>query len=121
MLPYILFTIAMALLGRSTMAGIIGGILLIVIDAGAGAPALIASLEHPIVAFFYQLFIQQNVNALIVANRSLFGLDPSVSMNINPDFLPPPWQAMLVIALYSGIFATYAYLLITRRDIHGGS
>lgn len=119
MLPYLMFAIATSTLGRSTMAGIAGGILLIVVDAGAGAPALLAAMDNPVVKLFYNLLIQQNVNALVVVNRSAYGLDPAVMTNLDPSQLPHPFQAAVVVACYSLLFLGYAWFLLTRRDVPG--
>ncbi|NJN66188.1 MAG: ABC transporter permease subunit [Chloroflexaceae bacterium] len=120
MLPYLLFAIATGVLGRSTMAGIAGGILLIVVDAGAGAPALLATVDNPMVSLLYNLLIQQNVNALVVVNRGTYGLDPMVMTNLDPAHLPHPLQATVVLAGYSLLFLGYAWVLLTRRDVPGG-
>jgi ABC-type transport system involved in multi-copper enzyme maturation permease subunit len=123
MLPYLLFTVAISILGRSVMAGVAGGIMLIVVDAGMGMPSFLAGIDNPLIVFFYNLLLQQNVNALALANRGMYGLgiDPSVSANFNPEHLPPVWQATLVLGIYSLVFFGYAYFLLTRRDVAGAT
>lgn len=120
-LPYLLFTFAICVLGRSIMAGVAGGILFITVDASTGVPSLLAAMENPLVRFFYNLLVQQNVNTLVFVNRQDFGLDPAIGMNLDPALLPSPLQATAVIALYCALFFGYAYVLFTRRDITGPS
>lgn len=119
MLPYLLFALAMSILGRSAMAGVAGGILLFVVDASTGMPSLLAAIDDPMIEFWFNLLIQQNVNTLVVLNRTTYGIDPSVGMSIDPSRLPGPWQATLVLAVYSLVFFGYAYVLLTRRDVSG--
>lgn len=121
MLPYLMFTIAISIIGRSIMGGVAGGILLLVLDASAGAPAFLATIEHPLVVFLYNMLLQPNVNTLVVLNRNRYGLDPMVSANLDPSRLPPTWQATLVLALYSLLFLGYAYYVFTRSDISGAT
>lgn len=122
LLPYMLFAIVIATLARSAMAGIAAGIIFIVADASTGTPAILASIENPTLAFLYNLLVQQNVNTLVLLNRQSYGLDPSVFESIvEATKMPSPLQAVLVIGIYSLLFAGYAYVLLTRRDVGGAS
>ncbi|NJK79952.1 MAG: ABC transporter permease subunit [Chloroflexaceae bacterium] len=103
-LPYILFTIAITIIGRSVLAGVAGGVLFLVLDGGAGALAFVPNLGIPLLTFIYYLFLQPNINALIILHRSSYGMDASAITGLSTEGLPPPWQAALMIALYSGIF-----------------
>ncbi len=119
MLPYMMFAVAMSILGRSVMAGVVGGVFLSVLDASTGMPSLLAAIDNPQVEFFFNLLIQQNVNTLVVLNRNIYGIDPTLTMNLDPTRLPTVWQAMLVIGAYTLLFFGYAYALLMRRDVMG--
>lgn len=119
--PYILFTIAIGILGRSLIASLAGGILFITIDASTGISAFLANLETPLIRFAMNLLVQQNVNALVFFYRQGFGLAPSIGTHVDPALLPSPLQALITIAIYSGIFLSYAYLFFRKRDIVGAS
>jgi ABC-type transport system involved in multi-copper enzyme maturation permease subunit len=119
MLPYMMFAVAMSIFGRSVMAGVVGGVFLSVLDASTGMPSLQAAIDNPQVEFFFNLLIQQNVNTLVVLNRNIYGIDPTLTMNLNPGSLPPVWQTMLVIGIYTLLFFGYAYALLMRRDVMG--
>jgi ABC-2 type transport system permease protein len=119
MLPYIMFTVACAILGRSVLAGAAGGFLFLVVDIGLGALSFLASLGGPI-GFLVSLAVQPNINTLIMINSRSFGLDPTaVTGSIDLASLPSPLQATLVIAAYSALFFAYAYRSLLRRDITG--
>lgn len=119
MLPYMLFGVAMSILGRSVVTGIVGGILLIVVDSSTGTPALLAAIDSPLVLFIYNLLLQQNVNTLLFVNFDLYGIDANTTLNLIAERLPSPLQAVLVIGFYSIVFFGYAYFLLTRRDVPG--
>lgn len=121
MLPYLMFTIAMCTVGRSAMAGIAGGMIFLVLDVSTGMPAFLKIVDNPTIALLYNLLIQQNVNALVLLNWTAYGLDPSVSMNMDPAQLPSPLQATLVVGVYSLLFLGYAYVWLTRRDVTGAT
>lgn len=121
LLPYILFTIAIGILGRSLMASLAGGILFITIDASTGISTFLAHLETPLIRLVMNLLVQQNVNALVFFYRQGFGLAPSVGNHVDPTLLPSPLQAVFIIAAYSGIFLAYAYFLFQKRDVLGAS
>ncbi len=121
MLPYLMFTIAMCTIGRSAMAGIAGGMIFLVLDVSTGMPSFLKIVDNPTIAMLYNLLIQQNVNALVLLNWTAYGLDPSVSMNMDPAQLPSPLQATLVVGVYSLLFLAYAYVWLTRRDVTGAT
>jgi ABC-type transport system involved in multi-copper enzyme maturation permease subunit len=121
MTPYVMFTIACCILGRSVLAGAGGGFLFLFLDVGLGALAFLGSLGGA-VAFLVSLVVQPNVNTLVVLNSRTFGLDPAVLASaMDLAKLPSPLQATLVIGAYSALFFFYAYRSLTRRDITGAT
>jgi len=76
LLPYVLCTVACSILGRSVVAGAVGGFLFLLADAGLGALSFLAGLGGPI-SFLLNLIVQPNINTLIVLNSQSFGLDPA--------------------------------------------
>jgi ABC-2 type transport system permease protein len=121
MLPYVLFTIACAILGRSVLAAAGGGFLFLLLDVGLGALAFLGQLGG-LVRFLVSLVLQPNVNTLVVLNSRRFGLDPAVlTRTMDLEILPAPLQATLVIGAYSALFFLYAYRALKWRDITGGS
>lgn len=120
-LPYVLLTLAVCVIGRSVFAGVAGGLVFIAFDVGAGSFALLANLGNPLITFLVNLPLQQNINTLVLLNSSSYGLDPSAFAGLNPELLPSPLQATIMIGLYSALFAGYAYYSLTRRDIGGAS
>ncbi len=121
MLAYILFTIAVCIIGRSLLAGVAGGLLFLLIDGGAGSFALLGQVDNQFLLFFFNLLLQQNINTLAILNRSMYGFDPALMTGMNVAVLPSPWQATLVIGLYSALFFGYAYYAFKRYDIQGSS
>jgi ABC-2 type transport system permease protein len=121
LLPYVLCTVACGVLGRSVVAGAIGGYLFLAADAGLGALSFLAGLGGP-VAFVLNLIIQPNINTLIVLNSQSFGLDPAaLTRTMDLTTLPAPLQASLVIGVYSALFFISAYRSLLRRDIGGAA
>jgi ABC-2 type transport system permease protein len=120
LLPYVLLTLCFTLLGRSLVAGIIGGIIYLLFDGGFGALATFAELGEFWRAL-YNLTIGQNINTLVVMNSHAFGLQPELVSPLAAEGLPPLWQALLVIAIYSASFLAMALWLLRRRDIGGAA
>jgi ABC-2 type transport system permease protein len=121
MLPYLLLTIACAILGRSVLAAAGGGFLFLVLDVALGALTILGNLGGP-VRFLLSLVVQPNVNTLSVLNSRSFGLDPAIlARTLDLDTLPSPLHATLVIGAYSALFFLYAYRALLRRDITGAS
>jgi ABC-type transport system involved in multi-copper enzyme maturation permease subunit len=121
LLPYVLFTIACCTLGRSVIAGIVGGYLFLAIDAGLGALAFLASLGG-LVRVLLNLIVQPNINTLIVLNSRSFGLDPAaLTRTMDLATLPSQLHSTLVIGAYSALFFAYAYRSLLRRDITGAA
>jgi ABC-2 type transport system permease protein len=121
LLPYVLCTVACSILGRSVVAGALGGYLFLAADAGLGALSFLAGLGGPI-AFLLNLIVQPNINTLIVINSQSFGLDPAaLTRTMDLTTLPSPLQATLVIGFYSALFCASAYRLLRRRDIGGAA
>jgi ABC-type transport system involved in multi-copper enzyme maturation permease subunit len=121
LLPYLLCTVACSILGRSVVAGAVGGFLFLLADAGLGALSFLAGLGGP-VAWLLNLIVQPNINTLIVLNSQSFGLDPAaVTRTMDLTTLPTPIQATLVIGVYSALFFASAYRLLVRRDITGAA
>ena len=121
LLPYVLLTLSLTIIGRSLLVGIAGGLLYLVFEAGFGTFATLARLGGLWQAI-YNLTIQQNINTLVQLNSHAFGLRPEeVTPAIAPAQLPSPLQATLVVALYSAGFLTTALYLLRRRDITGAA
>jgi ABC-2 type transport system permease protein len=121
LLPYVLCTVACSILGRSVVAGALGGFLFLAADAGLGALSFLAGLGGP-VGFLLNLIVQPNINTLIVLNSQSFGLDPAaLTRTMDLTTLPSPLQAALVIGVYSALFFASAYRLLLRRDIGGAA
>ncbi|PDV96780.1 ABC transporter permease subunit [Candidatus Chloroploca asiatica] len=118
-LPYLLLTLASAALGRSTLAGIAGGIVFLIFDIGAGSLTSLG-LVNPLIRQVINLLLQPNINSLVMQNGQLFGLDQSLLTNaLDPTVLPAPFQATLVVIIYSLLFGYTAWRTIARRDITG--
>jgi ABC-type transport system involved in multi-copper enzyme maturation permease subunit len=121
MLPYVLFTFACAILGRSVLAAAGGGFFFLLLDVGLGALAFLGQLGG-LVRFLTSLVVQPNINTLVLLNSRSFGLDPAVlARTMDLETLPSPLQATLVIGAYSALFFFYVYRALTRRDITGAS
>jgi ABC-type transport system involved in multi-copper enzyme maturation permease subunit len=120
-LPYVLFTVAACMIGRSALAGVAGGLVFLFLDSGTATLSFLADLGNPLITFLITLPLQPNINTLIVMNRRTYGFDPSTLGTLNTETLPPPWQAFILIGLYSALFFGYAYYSFTRRDIGGAS
>jgi hypothetical protein len=67
----------------------------------------------------YNLTIGQNINTLVVLNSRAFGLRPEVIAPLTTEGLPPLWQAVIVIAVYSVSFLVTTLMLFQRRDVGG--
>jgi ABC-type transport system involved in multi-copper enzyme maturation permease subunit len=121
LLPYVLCTIACSILGRSVVAGAVGGFLFLLADTGLGALSFLAGLGGSI-GFLLSLVVQPNINTLIVLNSQSFGLDPAaLTRTMDLTTLPSPLQATIVIGVYSALFFASAYRLLLRRDIGGAA
>ncbi len=119
MLPYILIAGASAIIGRSVIAGVGGGLIFLAFDVSAGSLNTIGAVD-PLIRALVNLLLQPNINRLVVENSLMFGLDPSVlTTALDLSLLPPQWQALIVIAVYSAIFAYSAYRALNRQDIGG--
>jgi ABC-2 type transport system permease protein len=119
MLPYVMFTIAGCVIGRSVLAGMAAGFIFLVLDVGLGALSFLANLGG-VPAVLVNLVLQPNINTLIALNNRSFGLDPTVlTPSLDLTTLPSPLQATLVIGAYSVLFGFYAYQAMTRHDITG--
>jgi hypothetical protein len=114
-----LFSIACATLGRSVLTGIGGGMLFLIVDIGLGSLDVFGA-GGEFVRAVVSLSLQPNINALVVANSHAFDLDQSVFTSaFDLASLPSPWQAAMVVVVYSGIFYTLAHRWLTRQDIGG--
>lgn len=118
-LPYVLITFAAAAFGRSALAGVGGGLAFLALDVGAGSLGALGAVSSLVLALL-NLLLQPNINALVVANSQLYGLDQSVlASRLDLSVLPPEPQAMLVIAAYSALSAFGAYRALAHRDVVG--
>jgi ABC-2 type transport system permease protein len=120
MLPYVLLTLCFAIVGRSLLVGVAGGLLYLVLEIGFGTLATL-QMFGGVWELIYRLTIQQNINSLLTLNDSTFGLHPEVLTAINLAQLPSPLQATLAIALYSASFLATSLYLLRRRDIGGAA
>jgi ABC-type transport system involved in multi-copper enzyme maturation permease subunit len=120
-LPYVLFTIAAATIGRSVIGGVAGGLIFLSLDGGLGTFSLFAEWGNPVFLFLYNLLLQRNISTLTVMNGQMYGIDTARFSGIDIATLPPQWQALLMIAIYSGLFYAYAHYALTRRDIGGAA
>jgi ABC-type transport system involved in multi-copper enzyme maturation permease subunit len=117
--PYMLLSIACATLGRSVLAGIGGGMLFLIIDIGLGSIDLLGAGSEFMRAVL-NLSLQPNINALVVANSRAFDLDQSVFTSaFDLVSLPSPWQATVVVIIYSVLFYAMAQRWLTRQDVSG--
>jgi ABC-type transport system involved in multi-copper enzyme maturation permease subunit len=117
-LPYVLLTLMCTVLGRATLAGIVGGLLYLAFEAGLGGLTLTNALGG-IWKTIYNLTSGQNINTLVVVNSRAFGLDPTAAIQLDPATLPSPAQAILLIAIYSAAYLASTIWLLRRRDIGG--
>lgn len=121
LLPYVLFSLLCATLGRSALAGVGGGLTFLAFDVGFGSINSLG-LGNPLVRALVNLLIQPNINTLVVLNSQTYGLDQSVlASSLDLALLPPQWQALLVVAVYSLSFYLTALQLLVRRDVGGGN
>ncbi len=120
-LPYVMLTMASAILGRSVLAGVGGGLSFLALDVSAGSLNTIGEVD-PLVRLLVNLLLQPNINTLVVLNSQLFGLDQSVLVSgLDLSQLPSPLQASLVIGAYCALFFWGAYRMLLRRDVAGAS
>jgi ABC-type transport system involved in multi-copper enzyme maturation permease subunit len=121
MLPYTLIAGASAIVGRSVIAGVGGGLIFLAFDVSAGSLNTIGAVD-PMIRALVNLLLQPNINRLVVENSRMFGLDQSVlTAALDLSLLPPQWQALIVIAVYSAIFGYSAYRTLSRQDIGGAN
>ncbi len=119
LLPYVLLAVCLATARRSMLAGVAGGLVYLVFEAGFGALAIFAALGEPW-RTLYGLTIGQNISALTVMNGRVFGLHPEVlAEGVRAAVPPPAGQAMIVVAAYCVVFLTVA-LKCVRRDVADG-
>lgn len=121
MLPYVMLTVTSAVFGRSVLAGVGGGLIFLALDMSAGSLNTLSAVND-LVRMLVNLLLQPNINTLIVLNNQLFGLDQSILVQgLDLNLLPPPLQAMLVIAAYCALFFWSAYRLLIQRDVAGAN
>jgi ABC-2 type transport system permease protein len=118
LLPYVLITLCVTVLGRSLLVGLAGGLLLLAFEAAFGALALLQQLGGAWL-WLYRLTIQQNINVLALENAHAFGLRPEALAPAVLTDPPPPWQAALVVALYCVAALGVAAAALRRQDITG--
>lgn len=119
LLPYVMVTVASAVIGRGALAGAAGGFLFLLLDVGLGALSAFGQLS-PALALLINLVLQPNINTLVVQNSRSFGLDPAVlASSLDLAALPGPLHAVLVIVAWSALFGGYARWALARRDVGG--
>ena len=120
LLPYVLLAVCLATARRSMLAGVAGGLVYLVFEAGFGALAIFAALGEPWHTL-YGLTIGQNISALTALNGHAFGLHPEVlAEGVRAAVPPPAGQATIVVAAYCVVFLAVA-LECVRRDVPSGS
>ncbi|WP_298818711.1 ABC transporter permease subunit [Chloroflexus sp.] len=121
MLPYTLIAAASAIVGRSVIAGVGGGLIFLAFDVSAGSLNTIGAVD-PLIRALVNLLLQPNINRLIVDNSQMFGLNQSVlTPALDLNLLPSSWQAIGLIVIYSAIFGYSAYRTLSRQDIGGAN
>ena len=116
LLPYILIAVCLAIVRRSLLFGVAGGLVYLAGEAGFGTLAIFAALGEPW-RTIYDLSIGQNINALTLQNGHTFGLHPEVlAAGLRPEDFPSPGRATIVVALYC-VVLTAAALRFIRRDV----
>jgi ABC-2 type transport system permease protein len=122
LLPYVLFTAACSIFGRSVLAGTAGGMIFLTTDLVLGGLSFLPNTGG-MLAFIYNLLVQQNINSLVVSNAYSFGLDPSIALSrfLDLAILPSQLQAVIVIALYCLSFGATAYYWFLKRDLTGAA
>ncbi|NJN16282.1 MAG: ABC transporter permease subunit [Oscillochloris sp.] len=121
LLPYTMIAFAAAAFGRSTLAGVGGGMAFLAIDVSAGSLGALGA-ANDLLLLLVNLLLQPNINALVVANSRLYGLDPTVlASGLDLATLPGQAQAVLVIGLYCALAGYGAYRALARRDIGGAA
>ncbi len=116
LLPYVLLTIAFTILGRSQLAGVVGGLLYLVFEGGVGGFALFGLLGGVFLTL-YNLLPGQNINVLVMANAQLFGLEPEMVGALRTMTFPPYSQAIAVVAVYCAMFLAIAAARFGKTDI----
>jgi ABC-type transport system involved in multi-copper enzyme maturation permease subunit len=109
-LPYLALTTFFTVLARSSAAGM---------AIGLGY----YFLEQIIVALFSSLFswFQNVADFFLVRNISAWTQRPGASAFNTVGTLPDPTQAFIVLAVYTVVLGTIAYLLFERRDVQGAT
>jgi ABC-type transport system involved in multi-copper enzyme maturation permease subunit len=118
LLPYVLLTLCLSVIGRSLLAGLAGGLLYLVFEAGFGALALFRVLGG-VWQLLYSFTPGQNINTIALLNSHSFGLYPERVTALDTSALPSPLQATLVIAAYSALFLGLALYTMRRHDVPG--
>ena len=110
-LPYLALTTFFTVLARSSAAGM---------AIGLGY----YFLEQIVVALFSSLFtwFQSISDFFLVRNISAWTQRPGASSGFNTaGTLPDPTQAIIVLAVYTLVLGTIAFLLFERRDVQGAT
>lgn len=117
-LPYMALAILLAVVGRSTLAGVAGAIGYWVFEMVLGTLTLFAAASSVWRALSRWL-LRQNVNALLAANSR--ALTPAAAALQTPAQAAQPssLQAGLVVLAYLCCFVALTYVLFTRRDVVG--
>jgi ABC-type transport system involved in multi-copper enzyme maturation permease subunit len=120
LLPYVLLTLCLTVLGRSLITGLVGGLLYMVFEVGLGTLTVLKLLGG-VWTQVYSLTIGQNINTLALLNSHAFGLRPEDATPLDMTSLPGPGQATLVVAVYCALFLVTALRAIRERDVFGPS
>jgi ABC-2 type transport system permease protein len=115
-IPYGLFAFMLTVVSRSTVLGVGGSILYVMLEA-----MLLAIFEQSGGAFAYSraFFIGHNALALVTANQfaglSLASIAPRQPLPASD--LPDPAAAAVALALYSAAFLAISFTVFQRRDL----
>lgn len=119
LLPYVLLTVCFAIVGRSLLAGVAGGLVYLVFEAGFGVLAIFAQLGG-VLRLVYDLMLVQNISTLTSLNLQAFGISGGeLNAALRPELLPSPLQASIVVGVYSLLFLATALHFFVRRDVSG--
>jgi ABC-type transport system involved in multi-copper enzyme maturation permease subunit len=121
---YAMIALWLANLGRSTAAGIAGGLVWWFLEGLlAGVLALLATANPGPTGDFIKAipdyFIATNMNVLLTGQSNYLTSFLGIPSNAtgNTASVIPDWRAWLVIAVYLVVFVGSTWLVLRRRDI----
>lgn len=112
-MPYAALSFMVALWSRSNAAGISVGLAVYLLEDLVLA---LIGLAGDVVDWLPDLLLSNNVSAILALNE---GNDPTFGGGFNQD-LPNPWQAALVLGLWTVLFLGVSQVIFQRRDVTSG-